>query len=195
MCVRRDRGQAIADTAKIWKQTTNKGDLWFVPSSVSGQYIVRLDPELPTCTCPDYELRQMRCKHIFGVEIFLKHQENADGSVTTTQTVTVVETVKKPTYKQAWPAYNKAQTNEKDKFQMLLADLCRGIKDETPRTKGQPRLPLCDAIFSAVFKVYSTASGRRFASDLRESQNRGHIEKAPHYNSIFNYHLSRRQRF
>ena len=33
----------------------------------------------------------------------------------------------KPTYKQDWPTYNKAQTNEKDKFQGLLAELCRGI--------------------------------------------------------------------
>ena len=41
----------------------------------------------------------------------------------------------KPTYKQKWPEYNAAQTNEKDKFQMLLADLCRGIVDDTPRTK------------------------------------------------------------
>src|SRR6185312_9298410 len=48
-------------------------------------------------------------------------------------------------------------------------------------------LPLADAIFSAVFKVYSTVSGRRFSSDLREAVERGHIEKAPHYNSIFNY--------
>jgi transposase len=111
---------------------------------------------------------------------------NRDGSTTTEQTVTVTET-KRPTYKQDWPAYNAAQTNEKDKFQVLLADLCKGIIDETPRSKGQQRIPLADAIFSAVFKVYSTVSGRRFASDLREAEQRGHISKAPHYNSIFNY--------
>src|SRR6185312_9844578 len=102
-------------------------------------------------------------------------------------TVTVTETVKKASYKQDWPKYNAAQTNEKDKFQILLADLCRGVKDETKPKKGQARLPLADAIFSAVFKVYSTVSGRRFSSDLREAVERGHIEKAPHYNSIFNY--------
>ncbi len=101
--------------------------------------------------------------------------------------MTVVETVKKPTYKQDWPAYNAAQTNEKDKFQSLLSDLCRGIVDDTPKTKGQPRIPLQDAVFAAVFMVYSTVSGRRFMSDLREATERGHLSRAPHYNSIFNY--------
>src|SRR2546430_3029745 len=42
-------------------------------------------------------------------------------------------------------------------------------------------------IFAATFKVYSTVSGRRFMSDLRESKERGYVDSAPHYNSIFNY--------
>ena len=71
----------------------------------------------------------------------------------------------KPTYKQDWPAYNKAQTNEKDKFQVLLAELCRGI-EEPPQEKGRPRVSLRDVVFAAVFKVYSTVSGRRFQCDL-----------------------------
>jgi transposase len=184
MNAREDRGLVIANTSKI----TCKGSTWFVPSQNSGgSYAVRLNPDRPTCTCADYELREMKCKHIFAVEITRKRYMNLDGSTTETQIVTVTETVKKPTYTQDWPAYNAAQTNEKDKFQVLLADLCRGIIDETPRTKGQPRIPLADAIFSAVFKVYSTVSGRRFASDLREAEQRGYIAKAPHYNSIFNY--------
>jgi len=40
-------------------------------------------------------------------------------------------------------------------------------------------------LFSATFKVYSTFSGRRFMSDLREAHKRGYIWKAPHYNSVF----------
>lgn len=184
MDVRAERGKHIAETCKI----TGKGTEWFVPSQGgNGRYLVQLDPHLPKCSCPDYELRGMKCKHIFAVEFSIKRQQHADGSASVTRTVTVTERVEKPTYKQDWPAYNAAQTNEKDKFQALLADLCRGIKDETPRTKGQPRLPLQDAIFAAVFKVYSTVSGRRFMSDLREATDRGHVSRAPHYNSIFNY--------
>jgi hypothetical protein len=36
-------------------------------------------------------------------------------------------------------------------------------------------------------KVYSTVSGRRAASDLRECEARGYVNHAPHYNSVFNY--------
>jgi hypothetical protein len=39
-------------------------------------------------------------------------------------------------------------------------------------------------IFSAAFKVYTTVSGRRFATDLQEAHAKGYIEKVPHYNSV-----------
>src|SRR5205823_9200744 len=41
--------------------------------------------------------------------------------------------------------------------------------------------------FAACFKVYSTVSGRRFMTDLRDAQAKGYISKVPHFNSIFNY--------
>ena len=81
-------------------------------------------------------------------------------------------------------AYNAAQTNEKAKFQSLLRELCAGVV-EPAKGKGRPRIPMGDAIFAAVFKVYSTVSGRRFMSDLRQSQENGMIGRAPSYNSIF----------
>ena len=96
--------------------------------------------------------------------------------------------VKKPTYRQNWPAYNKAQTTEKHRFQVLLAELCRGIL-EPPRkpARGQQPLSLADMVFSAAFKVYSTVSSRRFACDLGDAQAKGYIDKAPHFNSVINY--------
>jgi len=98
-----------------------------------------------------------------------------------------------PIYKQAqvntsprnWTAYHAEQTNEKDKFQILLNDLCRGII-QPPHTKGRRPLPICDVVFSAAFKVYSTVSARRFMTDLREAHGNGLIGKIPCYNSIFN---------
>ena len=48
-------------------------------------------------------------------------------------------------------------------------------------------MPLGDAIFAATFKTFSTVSGRRFMSDLREARERGHNTSTPHYNSIFRY--------
>ena len=91
----------------------------------------------------------------------------------------------RPTYPQNWPAYNAAQTTEKDKFQVLLHGLCAGLAT-APRGRGRPPVPLPDAVFAAVYKVYSTLSGRRFMSDLREAHNRGYISRVPCYNTIFN---------
>src|SRR5207253_617636 len=124
-------------------------------------------------------------KHIFAVQFVIERTHNADGSMTVTETVQVTETIKR-TYPQQWPAYNAAQVAEKDRFQILLRDLCRGIA-EPPQDRGRPRLPLSDVVFSAAFKVYSTVSGRRFMSDLREAYRRGFLTRVPHYNSIFNY--------
>jgi transposase len=92
------------------------------------------------------------------------------------------------TYPQEWTAYNKAQTNEKSKFQELLYALCQNIED-LPRKQGagRNRLPLGQMIFCVVFKVFSSVSGRRFISDLQEAQRRGYVSLAPHFNSIFNY--------
>jgi trans-aconitate methyltransferase len=46
---------------------------------------------------------------------------------------------------------------------------------------------LADIIFSAVFRTYSTISGRRFVCDLRDALAKGYLSKMPSYNSIFDY--------
>ena len=92
----------------------------------------------------------------------------------------------RPTYKQNWSSYNLAQTNEKDHFQVLLADLCAGVPQPPPKggsKGGRPALSLADSIFSAVFKVYSLVSARRFISDLRK-QARQHVGQLLAYNSL-----------
>jgi transposase len=180
---REQRGLRIAATCKL----TKKGQVWLVPSqSGHGRYTVSPDPEAPHCTCPDHETRGLKCKHLFAVEFAMKREQHDDGSTTVTKTVTVTETINKPTYPQDWPAYNAAQTHEKEKFQTLLYDLCQGL-DELPPSKGHPRLLLADALFSACFKIYSTMSARRFMSDLRDAQVKGYLRTVPHFNSILNY--------
>jgi len=162
---------------------TRKGDVWIVPSqSGPKKYTVNADPESPRCTCPDFEFRQARCKHIFAVEITLKREYTNDGE---TETVTETVTVKK-TYRQEWANYNKAQTNEKAHFLAFLHELCSGI-EEPIQTNGRPRLPLADIIFAATYKTYATVSGRRFVSDLRDALAKGYLSKMPSYNSIFDY--------
>jgi len=188
MSERELKALVIAAKSKL----TKKGDVWHVPSQ-SGYapfYEVDPNPESPHCTCPDFEKRQQRCKHIFAVEIVIEREqsitETTDGDTTTTTVTETVKVTRRVTYSQDWTAYNQAQTNEKDLFQKLLHDLCSGIV-EPGQPNGRPRLMYKDMIFSAAFKVYSTMSGRRFMSDLREANARGYLSKVSHFNSIFNY--------
>lgn len=183
MNLREQRGKQIAEAGKVFKRKQTE---WLVPSqSSNGSYLVNLaNVDEPVCTCPDYEERQMPCKHIYAVAYFVVQETNPDGTTTVTETVTVTE---RKTYPQNWPAYNRAQTSEQDRFQELLRDLCSGIEEPATQRRGRPSLPLRDAVFSSAFKVYSCFSGRRFMSDLRESHRRGMISRVPCYNSIFNY--------
>jgi transposase len=178
---RKQRGLQIAKVARI----DQKGSTYLVPSmSGNGRYTV--DPAASTCTCPDCQ-KGNKCKHIFAVEFIMsrKTTTNKDGSTTVTETV-AFKAIKRTTYPQNWPAYNEAQTKEQDEFRRLLGDLCSGIETPAQSGRGQRRLPLSDAVFAVVYKVYSTFSGRRFISDLRTAQADGYISKTPHFNSIYN---------
>jgi len=68
----------------------------------------------------------------------------------------------------------------------LLYELCRTIAEPEQR-RGRPRLSLADIIFASTFKIYSTVSGRRVQSDLREANRRGFLSKMPAFNSVFRY--------
>lgn len=191
--VREQRGLALAERQRL----KPSGRLWYVPSG-SSDATYRVDPEAGRCTCPDFELRAAKCKHLWAVEFTIRRETTrteetvcvADaGGATVERTVT--ETVKtvataRVTYRQDWPAYNAAQTQEGRRLPELLHGLCQGIV-QPPQTKGRPRLPLADAVFCAVLKVYSAMSGRRVVSDLSECHAKGYIAKVPHYNSTFNY--------
>lgn len=172
---REERGRVLAQRAKI-KRT---GKRWLVPSATSSDsnagYVV--DPEGPTCTCPDFELRGVKCKHMHAVEYWIVWQANDDGTVTETAIV-------RRTYSQDWPAYNAAQSNEQEHVEALLRALCDGIQ-QPPQGKGRPRLPLADLVYAAVLKVYGGMSGRRAQSDVRNCRAKGRLSVAPSYNSVF----------
>ena len=171
---RQQRGLEIAAAKKLRR----KGQLWIVPSQArNGAYVVDLSDQ--TCTCPDYEARSKKCKHIYAVEFTIRRETLPDGTTTITKTIRV-------TYAQNWPAYNAAQTTEGTRFPELLKGLCDGVLSP-PKKMGRPSLPLSDMIFASVMKVYGTMSGRRSMSDIRLCQEQGRIAKTPHYNSIFNY--------
>ncbi len=70
---REQRGLAIAALCKIDKQD----GAWLVPSqSGNGKYKVFHDGAAPRCTCPDFETRNQKCKHIFAVEYQIQREVN-----------------------------------------------------------------------------------------------------------------------
>lgn len=184
MELREQRGIELAETRTIRK----RDGWWWVPSqSTKRLYRVQLSAKFATCECMDFARRGKACKHIVAACVMqIKQERHADGTTTVTQKLLFTTTERKPTYPQAWSAYNEAQTNEQDRFMGLLFDLCSGIPTTQPKT-GRPRLPLSDATFSVAFKVYSTFSQRRFMSNLRSAHSRGYISKVPHFNSISTY--------
>ena len=172
---RRKRGMAIAAQVRIEKNRLG----YKVPSqSGNGSYVVSVDDE-PFCSCPDFEKRQRPCKHVYAVEFTIQREERPDGSTIESRTYRV-------TYPQDWPAYNAAQVHEQEIFGQLLRELCDTIP-QPPQTMGRPRLPLSDMVFSVGTKVYSTMSGRRAMTDMRNAHASGQLDKTPSFTSIFRY--------
>lgn len=154
------------------------GAKYLVPSATgTAGYVV--DAEAGQCTCPDHEDRGVRCKHLWAVSYYRQEITLPDGSHVVTQAVRL-------TYAQNWPAYNRAQTEEKDRVQVLLRDLCSGVP-QAEQKRGRPRLPLADVIYAATMKVYDCMSARRSMSDVRACEEKGLIEDAPSYNSMLRY--------
>ena len=83
-----------------------EGEHWVVPSqSGHGNYVVSFATKEQICTCPDFENRHVRCKHIIAVEISMTQTIDSQGNVTVTQT-------RRVTYSQNWTSYNMAQNEE-----------------------------------------------------------------------------------
>jgi transposase len=173
---RQQRGLLIAQKYRI--RRTDKG--YEVPSQFNkGKYLVKIRYDKKECNCPDYETRRCKCKHIYAVEYTLKKEIDQEGNTIITETV-------KKTYPQNWRAYNISQTTEKERFMELLSDITGRIR-QPAYTFGRPKNYLGDVIFSMVFKVYSTFSGRRFAIDLKTALEKGYINKITPYNTMFDY--------
>lgn len=162
--VRKQRGLEIAKTSRI----THEGNKWTVPSqSGNGAYLVISNGFGASCTCPDYEQRRSKCKHVWAVELIITKEVDVEGNVTVTKTI-------RKTYAQDWHNYNLAQSKEKALFMKLLADVTSRIRP-IAYTFGRPENSLGDTVFSMVFKVYSTFSSRRFNTDMELAKEQGFI--------------------
>lgn len=174
---RKQRGYEIANRYRIQKD----GEFYIVPSSKTGKYKVSLF--FQTCTCPDFENRKAKCKHLYATEF---HVDRDFLSAIDNIPPIVKEKPVKKTYAQPnWKAYHQSQVSEKIQFQYLLNQLCQGI--ETPRAEtGRKGYEFSDLLFAMVFKVYSCFSSRRFMSDLHEAFGKEYLKRLPHYNTIIN---------
>jgi hypothetical protein len=178
---REEKALVIAAKSKIIRK---ENGTWIVPSqSGPKKYTVDANPQAPKCNCPDFEARQLPCKHVMAATIVYRRETSDDGE---TQTIRESVTVTR-TYSQQWSSYTKSQVNEKAHFLAFLHELCSGV-EEPIQTNGRPRLPLSDIIFAAAYKTYSTVSGRRFVSDLRDALAKGYISRMPSYNALFDHY-------
>lgn len=170
---RKQKGMEIAKTARITR--TEKG--WKVPSqSGSGYYLVVSNGFEAKCDCPDYETRKCKCKHVFAVQFIITEEVDKEGNTTVTHTV-------RKTYQQNWKAYDAASTTQKLLFMKLLKDITDNIPQ--PEYKfGRPTLLMPNMVYSAVMKIFTTFSLRRFMSDMQIAQDKGYIENKPCYASV-----------
>ena len=177
------KGLNIAKTQRILK----RGHEWIVPSqSGRGNYAVTMNMEgrypFRKCTCPDYELSKLDCKHIYAVlyaeKLMVEQPDN------------VISEAPKKVYTQDWAAYNKSQIEEKDTFLKLLAELADTVPEPFGEPTGRPRLPMRDMVFASALKVYTTFSCRRFMSDMRMALEKQYLTKGCAFSSISNYMMN-----
>jgi transposase len=148
------------------------GKAWLVPSqSGNGKYRVTIKPEA-SCTCEDFQLRQRPCKHVIAARIVCARDRGGKHPEITTDAVP-----KRPTYRQDWPEYDRAQRTEKHRFLELLFELCRTVEEPPPPRCGRQPHTARDAVFAMAFKVYSTFSSRRFDCDLKDAHARGYLSR------------------
>src|SRR5439155_16400899 len=115
-------------------------------------YTVCPDADGPLCSCPDHEETGQPCKHIYAVQFAVKREQASNGTVTETRSYTF--TAKQVYRQQDWPLDNRAQTEAKRRFLILLHDRCKGVNDPPQNKTGRRRTARADMVFAACLKVY-----------------------------------------
>ena len=149
LLIRKQKGFKIANKMKMLSQD----GIWLVPSRShpDKNHLVTLGLKKSTCTCEDFTMRALQCKHIYAVQFRITQQLSRNEP----------RFKERPTYQQNWSAYNKAQTQEKNMFMKLLHELCLTLpQDVKEKRRGRPTLPMSDMIFSCALKIYTTFSLR-----------------------------------
>jgi transposase len=173
--LRQERGRILSNDKRI-KHIA--GVTWVVPSQTSETaYLV--NAKEGTCSCPDYELRRCRCKHQWAISFVQTVETDSHGNQTVTQSFSYSHTTERD-----WTAYNAAQVGEKETVQSLLRGLCDGIATPAHPGRGPKPIPMSDAVYAMVLKVYTTMSARRASTDIKDATEAGNMSRTPHYNSV-----------
>jgi transposase len=153
---------------------------WSVPSQTCAatKYRVTIG-EAPSCQCEDFSLTGKPCKHVIAARLTCERDHGGIAPKIDTDAVP-----KRPTFAQNWSCYNEAQSQEKSRLQVLLADLCSGVIEPPQAKCGRKRVPLADRIFAVCFKVWSTLSSRRFNGDMERAHELGYLSRPVHYNKV-----------
>jgi hypothetical protein len=121
---REERGRQIARLGGI----RQLGARFVVPSQSTSPsvptYLVDLVEQ--TCTCPDWELRRLPCKHQEAVLFWLAWEGTVNAE---TGEVTLPTKPRRRTYRQDWRSYEAAQTTERERVPQLLHSLCATVEE------------------------------------------------------------------
>jgi len=176
---REERGRQIAAQGGI----RQLGGRYVVPSQSPNPSVPTylVDVVARSCTCMDWELRRLPCKHYQACLSWLA----SEGAMSAE--AAEVARPKKQQSKQNWPAYNRAQTTERLRVPQLLHALCLGVPDRERPSAAPGRKPIPDreAIFGLVMKVYSGCSGRRAEADVAACVERGFLSRTWDANTLF----------
>lgn len=177
---REERGREIAKLGGIHQV----GGRFVVPSQSrdarAPTYLVDLVEE--SCTCPDYETRRQRCKHVEAALFYIAWE----GAVSEGGNDGAKPKPKRKTYPRNWRAYNDAARHEVERLRPILQGLCARVP-EPERAVGLPGrkpIPLRDLLFALVMKVYTGKSGRSAEAEIRLCAKLGYISRSMQHNAI-----------
>ncbi len=145
---------------------------WSVPSqSGFGRYRVYYKDDEWSCGCKDFQARLGEpCKHVLSVRELLGPSKGPTKA-------------SKKRYRQNESAFDAGQTKEMRLVDQMLRDLVTGVEDlpRLPGEAGRPPIPLAEALYCVVLKVYSGLSARRASGVWESVKDRGLLTMVPSY--------------